>query len=418
VEMVADHVWLPCRVVPADGRSVGRRIGPDGPCTAAVWSPDGHSVYLSSASSGTVRIWRQGFPDGVPEQITDGSTEEDGIAPDPDGESLLTSVGNRARSVWIHDATGPAREISGEGYAFLPMFPHSVSQPFSSDSRRVFYLVRKRRIHFHGAAERSGELWMTDLTTLDKESVLPGREVTSYDLSRDGQRIVFAALDDAGKSHLWLARLDRGAPPKQLSSLEADSPRFDPSGDIFYRVAEGPSQLGFIYRMAADGGNPQKVVEAPIMYFSSVSPDGAWLVATVAVTGDDSSIAVVAFAASTGKPVPVCVSCAVDWTPGPGTKSFVVRFGSDDQTSFGGETFVIALKPGQMLPALPAEGIRSESTLTKDIPGFREIPGFVYPSENTSVYAEVRGTIRRNIFRVPLRQEWAARARSDMPWRK
>ena len=38
VEM-AKSVWLPCRVVPLDGSSTGRRLGPDGQCTSAAWSP-------------------------------------------------------------------------------------------------------------------------------------------------------------------------------------------------------------------------------------------------------------------------------------------------------------------------------------------------------------------------------------------
>jgi Tol biopolymer transport system component len=104
-------VWQPCRLVPIDGSSSGRRVGPDGQCTSAAWSPDGKWMYFSSNSSGTFHIWRQRFPDGVPEQITRGPTEEEGIAPDPDGRSLLTSVGSRHSSIWIRDERGE-REIS------------------------------------------------------------------------------------------------------------------------------------------------------------------------------------------------------------------------------------------------------------------------------------------------------------------
>src|SRR5258705_1802751 len=40
-------VWQPCRVVPLDGASAGRRVGPTGKCTAAAWLPHANGMYLS-----------------------------------------------------------------------------------------------------------------------------------------------------------------------------------------------------------------------------------------------------------------------------------------------------------------------------------------------------------------------------------
>src|SRR5580704_10742548 len=71
VEMDNDHLWLPCRVVPTDGSSPGRPVGPPGGgCTFGAWSPNGQWMYLTSNAVGDNHIWRQPFPDGRPEQIT------------------------------------------------------------------------------------------------------------------------------------------------------------------------------------------------------------------------------------------------------------------------------------------------------------------------------------------------------------
>ncbi len=59
----------------------------------AAWSPDGAWMYFSSNSGGVFHTWRQRFPDGQPEQITSGPTEEEGIAMAPDGRSFITAVG-------------------------------------------------------------------------------------------------------------------------------------------------------------------------------------------------------------------------------------------------------------------------------------------------------------------------------------
>ena len=52
VEM--DPVWQPCRMIPMDGRSVGRQAGPKGKCTAAAWSPDGKWMYFGAEVEGTI----------------------------------------------------------------------------------------------------------------------------------------------------------------------------------------------------------------------------------------------------------------------------------------------------------------------------------------------------------------------------
>ena len=268
-------VWQPCRLVPTTGQDVGRRVGPDGQCTSAAWSPDGKWMYFSSNSTGTFHLWRQRFPNGAPEQLTHGPTEEEGIAPDPDGRSVLTSVGTRHQSIWVHDERGE-REVSREGYAFVPTSPNGgTSQPLPGDGRSVFYLVRQGAVRFSGWGDRVGELWATDLETGRHRSILQGRQVIGYDVSRDGRQLVFAALDERGTSHVWLARLDRPDPPRQLAELEADSPRFDAVGGIFCRGIENGTR--FIYRLR-EGRAPEKAVQQPVLFFQTTSPDGAWLI--------------------------------------------------------------------------------------------------------------------------------------------
>jgi eukaryotic-like serine/threonine-protein kinase len=111
---------IPCRLVPYDGRSAGRVVGPaPGRCTHAAWSPNGRFMYFTSDASGSFQIWRQRYPDGTPEQLTFGPTEAEGLAVAPDGKSLITSIGLAQESVWVSD-NGHERQVSGEGSAILP----------------------------------------------------------------------------------------------------------------------------------------------------------------------------------------------------------------------------------------------------------------------------------------------------------
>ena len=121
----------PCEVVPFDGGGGARIVGPpQATCTSGAWSPDGKWVYVSSNQGGRFHIWRQRFPDGALQQVTSGTTEEEGVAMSSDGKSLLTSVGVQDYTIWVHDSGGD-RQLSSEGSVFWPTF--------SPDGSKLYY---------------------------------------------------------------------------------------------------------------------------------------------------------------------------------------------------------------------------------------------------------------------------------------
>ena len=203
VEMDQTHAFgLPCRLIPADGRAASREVGPRGTCTSAAWSPDGQWMYFGASVGGRSHLWRQRFPDGTPEQITVGPTEEEGVTVAPDGRSLITALGIRRSSIWIHDATGE-RAIAAEGYARLPRL--------SRDGRRVFFLLRP------AAESDRSELRELDLGTGAVQTIIPGLSIVDYDISRDESEAVFTIREN-GESQVWIARLDRRSPPRRVAS--------------------------------------------------------------------------------------------------------------------------------------------------------------------------------------------------------
>ena len=144
------NLWIPCRLVSTARSFASRPVGPPGACTFGAWSPDGRWMYFSADAGAGYDIWRQRFPDGKPEEITSGPTEEEGLAMSADGRSLVTSVGLRQRSVWLHDVPGE-RQVSLEGYAYWPRF--------SADGRELYYRIRKGATIAFGPSE----LWMAHL---------------------------------------------------------------------------------------------------------------------------------------------------------------------------------------------------------------------------------------------------------------
>src|SRR5207244_4157954 len=118
--------------------------------------------------NGNRHLWRQRFPNGAPEQITFGATEEEGIAITPDGRFLITSIGMRQSAIWLHDTQGE-HPLSMEGDAWQPSF--------SGDGNRIYYLMRR------DSPAAATELWVADLRTGRSETVLPGIAIDTYDIS-------------------------------------------------------------------------------------------------------------------------------------------------------------------------------------------------------------------------------------------
>ncbi len=372
--------WLPCRVVPFDGSSTGRRVGPQGGgCTYVAWSPDQKWMYFSSDAGGHFHIWRQRFPDGEAQQLTSGPTEEEGIAVAPDGGSLITSVGLRESTVWLRDGRGD-RQISSQGYAEDPQF--------SRDGKKLYYRVRGR-----GVSEQfeQGELWVADLATNRSERLLPGVEVSGYDISPDGKEVVFAATGKDNLSNLWLASLDLGSAPRRFpSASNEDTPHWDAAGDIYFRATEG--SLNFVYRMKSDGSERVKLLPDPITELETVSPDGRWVVA-----GPGTKTQVVAKPLDGGPPVILCPGyCDVHWSA-DGRLLSVYAIGME-----GPQTLLIPVTPGKGLPAPPSGGFETKASVG-GIKGAKVVEGFVLAGPIPGLSATVRAEVHRNLYRVPLR---------------
>jgi serine/threonine protein kinase len=398
-----DHQgWLPCRLIPFDGGSPGKPVGPSvGKCTNAAWSADGQWMYMNSDAGGSFHIYRQHFPDGKPEQITSGPTEEEGIALTPDGRSLITSVAISHSSVWISDR-GVERQISSEGFGALPGKHQQAGSVFSPDGKRLFYLVRR----VSARSFEYGELWAADLETGRTERMLADFVVTGYDISSDGKRVFFSALDNEGKSHLWLAALDRRSPPEQLPAGEADTPAFGPSGDLFFRAMEGASH--FVFRMKQDGSERRKAIQEPIVYFNGISPDGAWAITRTPAVGEVST-PIVAYPLRGGPSIRIADNGFPFWSRD--RRLFYLQ--KPGMTTTGaGETYAFSVPAGRAFPDWVTSGIHWDKEtevpglvkVIEDPSGAESLPstGGIFPGPDLSMYAFLRRNVQRNLYRIPL----------------
>jgi eukaryotic-like serine/threonine-protein kinase len=383
VEMGADMGMIPCQLVPFSG-GPARSVGPQsGGCEYAAWSPDGKWMYFDSdAGSRGYHIWRQAFPDGVPQQLTASLGEEEGIAMAPDGQSLITSVGSSERSVWVHDQQGD-RQVSSQGYSRSPRL--------SSDGSRVFYVESSDKSQTY----RDGELWVSDLSTGQSSKVLPGIAILDFSISPDDKQVVFETIDANGQHHLWLSSTEHRFAPRQIGPAGNNYlVQYSPSGRIYYLGSEGGHT--YLYRMKDDGTQEEKISSEPVDYAFGISPDERFVVVSRSASKEENWQDVEAVPVAGGPWVPLCSGwCDVEWSRDGKVMYFYWR-------SFTGNarTYVVPIIPGSDLPKLPKSGFQSEKelrTVTTQV-----LEGNVSPGPDSSRYTFSKETTHRNLYRVPL----------------
>ncbi len=384
VEMIDS--FRACRVVPFSGGSPGRQAGPDGTCTSAAWSPDGKWMYMTVQVAGRNHLWRQRFPDGTPEQITFGSTEEGGIAMAPDGRSLITSIFTRQNAVWIHDPHGD-RALSSEGYA------EGVPPVFSRDGKRLYYLLRSNSL------ESPAELWRADLAAGKSEIVLPGISISAYSISNDEKEVVFSTQPAGQPSQIWIAPLDRGAPPRRIAANGESLPYFGPGNEIIFRLTDG--QAYYVGVMAADGTGRRKALPGRLLNFDSVSPDGRFVAASVVVPNEPLPLTL-SFPLDGGKATPICDTlCSPAWSPDG--RYLYLQLPDKPGQSINARTVAVPIPPGETLPRVPPEAVHDPTQWAK-VAGVKIIEQTnIAPSPTPSTYAYIKPSVHSNLFRIPLR---------------
>lgn len=400
VEMDAG-VWQPCRLVPLDGTSTGRTVGPPASqCTYAAWSPDGRWMYFNSNAGGSFHLWRQRFPEGEPQQLTHGPTEEEGLAVAADGRSLITSAGVRHNSIWLL-AGDTERQISIEEYAFAAV-------P-TVDGEKVFYLRKT------GATRREfsvGSLVSVSRSTGAREEILPGHPMVHFDLSSDDRLIAFVSGETApAKRGIWLAAVDRSSAPRRVYAEETERVFFDPSANIYFLKS---GRTRYLYRLLAPSyAGVERVSPVPANFIFSISRDGEWAV-VVSPHGARTGLQYMALSTRGLPPRVLCSFCGggagptrlqappVAWSRDGRALIISAQFLHVAAWGSPAYTIVVPVRHGAALPALDAAGIKSEQDYLS-LPGARKLTkSNVLPGATFEDLLFYETTTIRNLYRVTL----------------
>ncbi|MBV9181358.1 MAG: hypothetical protein JO356_08595 [Acidobacteria bacterium] len=242
---------------------------------------------------------------------------------------------------------------------------------------------------------------VADVASGRSEPLVRGLHAVDYDISADGRQVVMQVDDSRGKQRLWVTPLDRSSPPQQIPDMEGVTPRFGPTGEIFFRRFEGLNMIGSvgsIYRVRPDGTGVRKAIEQQVLIMGDVSPDGRWIAAWAPLRGNGLP-GTQLFAIDGGPPaVVIGGGTRLIWAPDGTALSFSSILGVVPED----RSYVVPLSPGKIIPRVPVGGFRSEKEIA-GLPGARRIESrSVVPGPSPDLYAYYRGATQRNLYRVPI----------------
>ena len=147
---------------------------------AASWSPDGKWIAVAAEDGKGARLFKVPLGGGSPVRLVDSVSSNPAWS--PDGRFILYSGTPRARNV-------PVKAVTPDGKSFsIPQ----LSVDRNGDSYR-FVPDGKRLVVKQGGFRRQ-DFWLVDLTTGRRRQITrlkPGESLQRFDVSPDGQRVVF-----------------------------------------------------------------------------------------------------------------------------------------------------------------------------------------------------------------------------------
>jgi hypothetical protein len=230
--------------------------------------------------------------------------------------------------------------------------------------------------------------------------------MSSFDLSRDGTRVLYTTPEEEAHPGIWIAALDHRTPPRQLTSQGEFRARFGPNGQITYMSSEQPRHL---MRMNEDGSERKQVVPDPIIYLIDVNKVHGWATVGTPTGHGEATNQIRAISLDGAEQVIICDICVAGAGPGrvqapPATFSPNGRWLYFGLRYAGEGSMVTTAVP--LTGGVPVNLVRNGHMREQDVVQYwkaRVIPQReVFPGNDPARYLYSQSTAFTNIYRIDL----------------
>ena len=272
--------------------------------SSVAWAEAGVSVLLSRTVNGLTNIWNYNLQDRNLTQVTFGTGPDSYPMPDPGGKGVYFVNGK---------SSGFLTAYHVDSKESTDIVTEDASQPLiSPDGKHVMYITlpaRGRR-----------ELWVSDIDGGKKVKIATGEDLGTLAWAPDNSHLSFLETEADKGSKAYIVGAD-GSGLRQPLALDGALNTLTWSADqkfIYVSREEKTSPIPAVWRVNADGLNPEKVVDN-CEFVWDVDPGGHYLLGTV-MAGERTGIYEVSI--SDNK----CISLL------PGTATFSAYFARDGKS--------------------------------------------------------------------------------------
>jgi WD40 repeat protein len=235
------------------------------------WGEPGKSLILSRTINDITNLWKYDLESKEYTQLTFGQGPDRNPMQNPGGNGIYFISGIQTGSLTAYDVkTGQSSEVLSDVAA----------QPcLSPDGKRLMYIL----VVNSGKKE---EIWVSSIDGTNAVKIATAKRVSTGTWSRDGKQISYTLQNDADRAG-YIATID-GRTVHELAPVQGEIQAILWSHDQkeLYVTARDAAK-NTIWRMAADGTNPQKFLEN--MFAIDAYPDGKHILGIV-LSGANSGI--------------------------------------------------------------------------------------------------------------------------------
>ncbi len=231
-----------------------------------VWAEPGKTVLFSRTVNGLTNIWKYSLMDRNLTQITFGTGQDTSPMQDPGGKGIYYVNGKTSGFLTAyHVQSKESADIVSE----------DATQPIiSPDGKRVMYITVLSPL--------KSELWASDIDGSNRVKLASGENMGTGTWARDNFRLSFQEFRPGAGSKVYVVGAD-GSNPRQLPiPLQVvDYSVLSPDEKTIYVTGEEKgSSIQTVWRVNADGSNPEKLVEN-CGTVSDADPGGKYLLGVV-----------------------------------------------------------------------------------------------------------------------------------------
>src|SRR6266404_6155765 len=233
----------------------------------AVWAEAGKSILFSRTVSGLTNIWKFNLKDKSSAQVTFGTGPDENPMPDPAGKGLYLVSGKSSGFLTAYNTvTKTSTDIASE----------NATQPaISRDGKRVMYITIP--------AKDRMELWVADIDGSSKMKLSTAASLATGSWAQDNFHLAFV-VEEAGKpDRAYIV----GADGSGLHALTWNGGTMqgviwgDDQKSVYINSFDNGVVGGSIWKEAADGSSPEKVVES-CGFTWDVAPGGQYFLNLIA----------------------------------------------------------------------------------------------------------------------------------------